>query len=393
MSLARGNVLQSSDEDNMPPEGGPSGRDTGAGSSDSAPGSETENSGGPAQVSQTSGSMGLVFLILVIGLVSAIVYLATGMLGSENKRAELQKQQQNLPAGERSATLTQQQELASKTAAEPSKAKALSEKEILSQLQQSEKTKVTEPLLITAANRLALEYGKRGDFSRAEQILSRSIALCRDSQGPDRMQLAASMNNLALLYMQEKKYGKAEPLFQSSLILQQDILGKSDPHFAGSINNLATLYYEQRRFKDALPLYERALMIYQLNPARFPEELAKNLNNVASCYSNLGQNEKAEKFLAQALDLEEKMAVPNERNLAAALNNLGYIYAVQSKYEKAEPLLKRGLSLAENSWGNSSLELVSFLDNNAYLLRKTDRESQASLLRERAKKILVANNR
>jgi len=66
---------------------------------------------------------------------------------------------------------------------------------------------------------------------------------------------------------------------------------------------------------------------------------------------------------------------------------------MQGKYEKAEPLLQKGLSLAENAYGTDSLEIVSFLDNNAYLLRKTKRADEANKLKERATKILVANNR
>jgi tetratricopeptide (TPR) repeat protein len=62
--------------------------------------------------------------------------------------------------------------------------------------------------------------------------------------GKEHPHVAASLNNLAELYRNMGNYSQAEPLLRRSLAISEKMLGKEHPTVAHSLNNLAVLYQE-----------------------------------------------------------------------------------------------------------------------------------------------------
>lgn len=265
------------------------------------------------------------------------------------------------------------------------------DRQILEEFEQAEKTKQIHPAMAREVNKVAQKMAMQGDFRGAEQLLSRLVNLCRDPKVADQRNLGLALNNLGMLYCKRHKYGKAEPLLQGSLLIQQQALGHENPAFAEGINNLATLYYEQLRYKDAEPLFNRAAEILRKAPDEYKPQLAKTMNNLAGCYSHQNRLKDAERLLDEVMDLDKKLLGPEHPDVAATMNNLGYVYAMQHRFNKAQPLLQKAMTIAERSYGPDSLDLVSYLDNYSYLLAQTDHQTESKKLKVRANKILEMN--
>ncbi len=69
--------------------------------------------------------------------------------------------------------------------------------------------------------------------------------------------MAASSNNLAVLHQAQGQYTQAEPLHKRSLAIWRKALGLEQPNVATSLDNLAETYRAHGRYAEAEPLYER----------------------------------------------------------------------------------------------------------------------------------------
>jgi tetratricopeptide (TPR) repeat protein len=226
---------------------------------------------------------------------------------------------------------------------------------------------------------------ERAEYTEAEPLFQRALAINEKVSGPDHPNTATSLNNLAALYDDQGRYEQAEPLHQRALATREEALGPDHPVTATSLNNLALLYYNQGRYEQAEPLYQRALAIREKALGPDHPVTATSLNNLAALYDDQGRYEQAEPLYQRALAIYEKAMGPDHPDTARSLNNLAVLYDNQGRYEQAELLFQRALAIRENALGPDHPSTAISLNNLAGLLQKTGREAEAKALRARAK--------
>jgi len=79
--------------------------------------------------------------------------------------------------------------------------------------------------------------------------------------GPDHPDVAQSLNNLAALYYKQGQYTQAEQLYKRSLAIREKALGPDHPDVAQSLENMAALYRKTGRGKLAEEFEKRAAAI------------------------------------------------------------------------------------------------------------------------------------
>ena len=126
--------------------------------------------------------------------------------------------------------------------------------------------------------------------------------------------------------------------------------GSQDPRLAATLSNLAELYRSQGRYSEAAELNQRALSIW-----------------------------------------EKDLGKTDDPIVAQALNSLALTYGAQGRTSEAEPLLKRSLAIREKVLGPEHPAVAESLENYSALLRKSNRESEAAAMEERAKAIRAKN--
>ena len=208
-------------------------------------------------------------------------------------------------------------------------------------------------------NVLGLLHVKQGNYSEAEPLLERSLAIRETQLGRDHPDVATSLNDLALLYRSQGHYSEAEPLFGRSLNIWETQLGEDHPTVASSLNNLAQLYYSQGRYSEAEPLLRRSLFIGETQLGEDHPDVAFSLNNLAGVYQAQGRYSKAEPLLRRSLSIGETQLGEDHPDVASSLNNLAGVYQAQGRYSKAEPLYGRSLSIMETQLGEDHPDVAS----------------------------------
>ena len=238
-----------------------------------------------------------------------------------------------------------------------------------------------DPMIL---NNLGLALSASADYSEAEPLYQRALAISEKALGPDHPSTATSLNNLALLYKSQGQYEQAEPLYQRALGIREKALGPDHPSTATSLNNLAALYDSQGQYEQAEPLYQRALGIREKALGPDHPDTATSLNNLAALYDSQGQYEQAEPLYQRALGIKEKALGPDHPSTATSLNNLALLYKSQGQYEQAEPLYQRALGIREKALGPDHPSTATSLNNLAALYDSQGQYEQAEPLYQRA---------
>ncbi|MBI9076112.1 MAG: tetratricopeptide repeat protein [Desulfatibacillum sp.] len=248
-----------------------------------------------------------------------------------------------------------------------------------------------------------------GDFSRAEDLLARSLtpeeATGLDSEDKEDLVLKiltlarlGRIRNLQLDYekaaeyfaragaaagdnllaLQADLYGwqgtalfldgkpdEAEKAFKESLKTAESAFAPLHPARVNALNNLAGLYRSTGKLKQAEPLYLRAIAIRKeaLGP-RHPS-VAGVLSDLASLYLAMGDYGQARALLEEALSIREQELGPEDPSVAASLNNLANIYQLSGDSAKARELLERSLAITKKALGPEHIRVAMTLNNLA----------------------------
>lgn len=125
---------------------------------------------------------------------------------------------------------------------------------------------------LTILNDLGTAYWKAKNFSKAEEVLSKSLSLKGEVYSADDKEVILSISNLAGFYAEQGKWGKSKSLYNlkkdnldlaiegyKKVIAEFDtLLTTSDPLYITALNNLATAYRKNNQPATALRYLEKA---------------------------------------------------------------------------------------------------------------------------------------
>ncbi|MEC4869093.1 MAG: CHAT domain-containing tetratricopeptide repeat protein, partial [Jaaginema sp. PMC 1078.18] len=240
------------------------------------------------------------------------------------------------------------------------------------------------PLVATSINNLAGLYRNMGNYTEAEPLYQRALAISEQTLGSDHPDVAGSLNNLAGLYQNMGNYSEAEPLYQRALAILEQALGSDHPHVATSLNNLAGLYADMGNYSEAEPLLQRSLAIFEQALGSDHPLVATSFNNLATLYRSLGKYEEAEHLYQRSLAIYEQALGRDHPSVAGSLNNLALLYADMGKYEEAEPLYQRSLAIREQALGSDHPDVAQSLNNLALLYSNMGKYEEAEPLYQRS---------
>ena len=243
---------------------------------------------------------------------------------------------------------------------------------------------VDHPDVATNLNDLASLYYLQGRYDEAEPLLKRALAIREKALGGDHPDVATSLNDLAFWYYHQGRYSDAESLHLQALAIREKALPADHPDVATSLNDLGVLFHRQGRFGESAPLLTRALAIREKALGPDHPNVATSLNDLANLYYQEERYEAVEAPLKRALAIWEKALGPNHPEVATSLSNLGLLYHRQGRYEEAEPLNARALAIREQVLGPDHSDVAHSINSLAVLYHRQGRDAEAEPLLERA---------
>jgi CHAT domain-containing protein/Tfp pilus assembly protein PilF len=213
----------------------------------------------------------------------------------------------------------------------------------------------------------AQSAASQGDFSQAEALHRRALAIHEKELGADHPTTLATLTNLGNVMLLQGKFKEAEQVFRRVLAAREKVLGPDHPDVAVSLNNVANSLFEQSK-QDEL----------SAAPAR-------RLRGASEAMQR--QTSETENLYRRALAIQERQLGPNHPSVAATLNNLAVLLAGRGRYADAEPMHKRALAIAEKSLGPNHLDTAAMLTALAITYDRQSRNGDAEALYARAVEI------
>jgi tetratricopeptide (TPR) repeat protein len=113
-----------------------------------------------------------------------------------------------------------------------------------------------DPKVASAARNLAMLYYLQGNYSDAEPLLHRSLAIMEKAD-PEHIETSAILEQLAGLCEVQGRYSATELILQRSLAIRERALGTDHPHVANVLKHMAVLYKKIGKKDEANRLEER----------------------------------------------------------------------------------------------------------------------------------------
>jgi tetratricopeptide (TPR) repeat protein len=248
---------------------------------------------------------------------------------------------------------------------------------------EADRREIAEPTA-RLMNQLGLFFRSRAEWSQAEQMMRRALAIDEKSLRPDHPTVATRLNNLAELLKATNRLAEAEPMFRRALAIDEKSYGPDHPNVATGLNNLAAFLRATNRLAEAEPLYRRALAIDEKSYGPDHPDVATDLNNLAGLLRATNRLAEAEPMFRRVVSIFEKSLGPDHPNVATALNNLAELLQATNQLAEAEPLCRRALAIDEKSLGPNHPTVAIRLINLAGLLQATNRFAEAEPMFRRA---------
>ncbi len=203
---------------------------------------------------------------------------------------------------------------------------------------------------------LGMIHASRGEFERADRLLTRGLEGLRQTPSVDPAELQALLSTLADV-LSERAYLRTEAgdpegaaqLFGRALAVAKEA-GAPPVDVAQWSFELAELEQQRAEFDRADALYQQALTLYRRERGEQSPEALETMNGLAGLLVERGSLDQAKLQLERALQIQE--GLPNAGDgvlLAKLLTNLGVVHRQQADLAAARSAYERALALIEDS--------------------------------------------
>lgn len=227
-------------------------------------------------------------------------------------------------------------------------------------------------------------------YDRVAALFTRILGIVERTPGHDLHQEILWCRNLGLVYQQMRDFTRAEPLFARAVALAE----KVDPVWLPHEELTAAAFYRAwGRTDRAEALAGRALAQREQALATTPQDvdakldLAVTLDELTEIHLAAAQPLAAEQTARRSLALVESFMTAEQPELVPRLAELASALQARAKYDEAAPLMQRALALAEKNLGPTSAELAPLLSQYASLLQAMKRPAAAAQMQTRAESI------
>lgn len=264
-------------------------------------------------------------------------------------------------------------------------------------------------------NDLGLAYSQIRDYKKAEEYLTRSLAIQHELYTEENTQMLRSASNLATIVLKAGDDLRARQLYKS-ILLKSTSLEAGDIYMTAS-EHLANLFEVQEQYDSALTIIRQALHTNFSNPLletgyklhlaegrilrklkHYPQSekvltvLSKSIHSTSLTVSSLlyavqmeqsliklemGLYAEAEKELLELYRTVKNSDASNEVLLTELPNSIAYVYEKLGVYDKALLYYQESFSRCLKTYGYNSLTCAIMQNNMAGILLKQGHAAQA----------------
>lgn len=223
-----------------------------------------------------------------------------------------------------------------------------------------------------------------GQWDGAEELVSRGLALRRETLGAEHPDVARSLNHLGTLATRRGRYAAAETLHREALDLQSRVLGENHLDLAETLTHLAFLAPYQGHPARSEELYARALEIRQAGLGADHPLVAISLKSLGGAQSRRGKIEAAEAAMREALATQTRLLGQEHPDVTTSMLHLAdLLHGSRGESAEAERLYREALEIQQGIFGEEHPALAHAMTNLASLLSERGEHAEAEDLLRR----------
>ncbi len=215
-----------------------------------------------------------------------------------------------------------------------------------------------DPRIAAAETDLAWIFWTLGDFARAEELFTLSLASLERTYGPDRFELARNLFLQGVLFNNSPDYRRARSVLERALQIQLAHLGPDHVAVGWTLRTLARAQFLLGDYEQALESARRALEIMEESLGPEHSDLAFAWETLGSIHCLVGNFGEARPLLERSLELREAALGSDHVELSLSLTKLGGCYLEMNDPASAGPLLERALAI-DRRWRPSSHPVIA----------------------------------
>jgi eukaryotic-like serine/threonine-protein kinase len=222
----------------------------------------------------------------------------------------------------------------------------------------------------------------RGEFVRAESLLTEAHDILRRTRGPD-TSVATTLSTLASVHRRKGSFAQAESLYREALRIDRDSRGDDLLRVAEDLDNLGLVQEEAGQLKGADLSYQEALALRRERLDPDHPQVITSLHHLATLREKQGEFAKAEELEREVLERRRRIYPAGHPEIAYALQSLGTTLQIQGGYAEAESLDLEALAILRARLGADHAETLELVSNLATLkYEKGDLRGAETMFRE-----------
>jgi serine/threonine protein kinase/Flp pilus assembly protein TadD len=225
-------------------------------------------------------------------------------------------------------------------------------------------------------------YQRLGLYDKALPLLQQSLALGRQSVGPEHVSIAQTLNDLGVLHREHGDTASAQPLLEESLAMRRHLLGSVDRDVAVTLVELSRVLRDRGLDAKAEPLLREALAIRRKVFGEAHRETATSLNDLALLLYGRGDLDGAEPLFRESLAINAKVLGPDHPSVAVSMGNVGLVLDAKGDAAGAEKLYRDDRAIVRKSLGEAHPTYAQALNNLAIAVMHQGRLEEAQTLLE-----------
>jgi len=211
--------------------------------------------------------------------------------------------------------------------------------------------------------RIALLYGKKGDYITSLRYKEEAISVSRDFCKPDDKNLSVYLVELSDSYSAIGDFKNALNAAQEANYIIKNNYYNDKALYARSLLSLALCYSELNDYSQAIAICKNAVEISK--EGNYNTVLRSSYDGLARIYFAMGDYQMALHFSLKSLELSESLGEYGSGAYITILNNLSICYNSLAEYEKAKSLQEKSIALSQKLYGTSSPNYALVLSNIA----------------------------
>jgi serine/threonine-protein kinase len=207
------------------------------------------------------------------------------------------------------------------------------------------------PEVATTLEMLAFAvYNFKSDFSEAESLLERALAIRRRNRD-DEVGLAETLHRLAGIQEVRRRTREAEALFREARAIRIRLQGEDHPETLEASKGVADALRVQGRYAEAEEMFRRVLEIERRVLGSDHETHAYTMTKLGfAVLYQPGREAEAEGYFRESLRIRREALGADHPAVMFSLSNLGYCMEAQGRLGDAETLYRRALENARRSF-------------------------------------------